>query len=212
MGYYRVGFDIVGVDHKPQPRYPFPFILGDALDVLARMVQGEKFLASDGRWYSIDDFVTIHASPPCQRYSRLGSAHANQDSHPDLVSATRNVLLSTGRQYVIENVEGAPLLSPILLCGSMFGLRVRRHRLFEVVPLFVLRPSCEHRRQGIVYGVYGHTGAGSNSNRFHKYGMTNSKADWQQAMGIDWMIVSELSQAIPPSYTEYIGRYLLANK
>lgn len=191
MGYYRAGFDVVGVDIKPQPRYPFEFIQADAMT------------------FSLDGFDAIHASPPCQHYSAMtrvrGEAVVN--SHPDLVGATRLRLIESGKSWVIENVVGAPLSNTLMLCGSMFPpLEVRRHRLFEGdVPVFT--PSCNHSIKAVP--VYGHSGAGANSGRERKRGRTNGVADWKRAMGIDWMTGSELAEAIPPAYTEYIGRHLL---
>ena len=121
MGYYRAGFDeVVGVDIKKMPDYPFEFHKGDALE----------FLAEHGT-----EFDAIHASPPCQHYATLNTGNnANHHDHPDLVSATREGLLATGRPYVIENVPTAPLIDPIVLCGEMFSLAVIRHRKFELFP------------------------------------------------------------------------------
>ena len=114
MGYHRAGFEVVGVDIKPQPHFPFEFHQVDALT------------------YTLDGFDAYHASPPCQRYSCAVNLHNNRDSHPDLIDIVRNILLKTGKHYVIENVPGSPLINPTQLCGSAFGLRVRRHRLFEI--------------------------------------------------------------------------------
>ena len=108
MGYHRAGFDVVGVDNRPQPHYPFPFILGDALDILARLIAGEAIQASDGKWYTLDDFLAIHASPPCQAYS-IGTARwRGKNKYPDLVAETRDILKLTGKPYIIENVRDAP--------------------------------------------------------------------------------------------------------
>ena len=117
MGYHRAGFDdITGVDIKPMPRYPFKFIQGDALE----------YLAAHGAEYDV-----IHASPPCQAYSIMQHANHMRKDHPDLVDSVRDALKQTGKPWIIENVPGAPLIDPILLCGLSFGLRVIRHRLFE---------------------------------------------------------------------------------
>lgn len=115
-GYWQAGFDVVGVDIEPQKRYPFTFIQADALEYLAR--HGGEYDA-------------IHASPPCQAFSKMKNPDkAHRKAHPDLVDPVRELLMRTGRPYIIENVPGAPLLSPVTLCGSQFGLKVYRHRVF----------------------------------------------------------------------------------
>lgn len=189
-GYYAVGFDVMGVDLEPQPHYPFPFIQADALDFLAR--EGHRFTA-------------IHSSPPCPRYSAATKRWPGRaETHPDLVDPTRRLLRKVGRPYVIENVVGAPLKDPVVLCGSMFGLQVRRHRLFET-SFEVDQPECRHREAGRVITVAGKPGGKSTRD-----GLTfgNTK-EWSEAMGIDWMTGRELAKAIPPAYTAYIGEFLL---
>lgn len=209
MGYHRAGFDVVGVDVAPQPRYPFEFVQMDALRAL-------KAIALGLRPFDLRDFDAIHASPPCQHASAL--RHLSPDKvYPKLIEPTRAWLARIGLPYVIENVEGSELFSPVRLCGSSFGLRIRRHRLFECggfTPLMV--PPCAHhwqmdriypalngddrkagRRSGIM-GVYGNGG--------------DKRADlWPEAMGIDWMTRHELTQAIPPAFTEWVGTALLAH-
>lgn len=186
MGYHRAGFDVIGVDINPQPNYPFEFVQGDALDPV--------------NWGRA---AAIHASPPCQRYSTITARHGRQDEHPDLIPRTRFLLEATGVPYVIENVEGAPLHHPVRLCGSMFGLQVRRHRLFEA-NVSLTQLECDHRSQGPVVGVYGNTGGSSKRD-----GVTFGKVeDWKRAMDIDWMKAVELAQSIPPAYTDFIGRQL----
>lgn len=189
MGYHRAGFDVVGVDIEPQPRYPFEFVQGEALEYCT--VYGKEFDA-------------IHASPPCQRYSTMTKRWNKQMSHQDLVSATRSVIEETRKIYIIENVVGAPLANPITLCGSMFGIAVRRHRLFES-NVFLMSLKCRHETQGSIIGVYGHAGGSS-----RRDGLKFSGTDaWRDAMGIDWMTGKELAQAIPPAYTEWIGKQLI---
>jgi DNA (cytosine-5)-methyltransferase 1 len=197
MGYSRVGFtEIVGVDIEPQPRYPFDFVRGDALE----------YLAAHGR-----EFDAVHASPPCQAYSVLAFFHPGR-TWPDLIPATRAALEIAGVPWVIENVEGAPLMRGpglfnrhgIRLCGTAFGLGVdagelRRHRLFESnVPLF--GPPCRHRRRTV--GVYGHGGM------VGKHRML-CRRDAALALGIDWMNRDEMTQAIPPAYTQFIGEQIM---
>jgi DNA (cytosine-5)-methyltransferase 1 len=212
MGYYRAGFDVVGIDIAPQPHYPFEFVQGDAL----------YYVASCGNM-----FDAIHASPPCQIHSQVTP---NKSKHVDLIPSTREALERSGKSYVIENVYGAlkAMRSPIMLCGSQFGLKVYRHRLFESNVMLFMPGHVPHHDntpragQGLsdkgfisiasggngvdvgkaakwvnadgVMGVHGHFG-GADYARF--------------AMGIDWMNARELAQAIPPAYTEYIGRQLI---
>lgn len=190
MGYHRAGFDVVGVDIKPQPRYPFHFVQGDALE----------YVAAHGH-----EFDAIHASPPCQRFSTITARWGRSKDHPDLIEPTRHLLIRTRRPYVIENVRGAGLLANLMLCGSMLGLRVIRHRYFETsAGMFIMPPySCRHDYEPVA--VYGHSGGTSKRD-----GKTFGGVDtWKAAMQIDWMVGDELAEAIPPAYTEYIGRHLL---
>ena len=190
VGYARAGFEVVGVDIEPQPNYPFEFIQGDALDLL------DDFI------YKADAIDAIHASPPCQAFTTAQVIHGRE--HPDLLTPCRELLKKTGLPWVIENVPGAPMKRDFELCGSQFGLksengRLVRHRWFEVggwTPPFSLRPPCNH--SGPTISVFGHGG--------HIY---HGVDDWREVMGIDWMKRDELAQAIPPAYTEHIGRYLL---
>lgn len=193
MGYYRAGFDVVGVDIAKQPRYPFTFVQGDALE----------YCAAHGA-----EFDVIHASPPCQAYSVTKSIHGNE--HPVLVAITRTTLQATGKPWIIENVVGAPLFSPLMLCGSMFeGLRVYRHRLFESDPRVWFAPaSCHH--SFVMPASKGQYHELNGTNFITCVGHNFKARDGRIAMGIDWMTRAELSQAIPPAYTEYIGAQLLA--
>lgn len=199
MGYHRAGFEVVGVDIKPQPHFPFEFHQGDAIE----------FCREHGH-----EFDAIHASPPCQRYSRVSGRSIKAKGkyqYPDLVAPCREALKECGAVWVMENVEGSPLRNAIMLCGSAFGLDVRRHRLFEL-SVVILSPGCFHARQtprfrtldsrrrgrmACVVGVYGHLN------------YPGEKQIRERAMGIEWMDTRELSQAIPPAYTEYIGRQLM---
>ena len=191
-GYHRAGFTVVGVDIKPQPHYPFEFHQWDALAVeIAPWNFG---------------FDAIHASPPCQAYSTITPDHS---AHPDLVGPTRELLQATGLPWVMENVMGAPLVPMVTLCGSMFGLRVRRHRQFESNVL-LLQPTCQHRQQGQVLGVYGDGGAGYFPSPNRGGGIKAHQRDFATLMGMPWATPQEIVQAIPPAYTEYIGGQLLA--
>lgn len=196
MGYHRAGFDVVGVDIKAQKHYPFEFHQADALE----------YLAEHG-----PEFDVIHASPPCQAFSALKSMW-NSRKHPDLIAPTREALRACGKPYIIENVPGAPLIAPFMLCGTMFGLGVgiaelRRHRLFEASFPVGLQTPCAHRLFRQVIGVYG----GHGRDRRRKANTQDfSTRQRREAMGIDWMTGTELSQAIPPAYTEWIGKQLMA--
>jgi DNA (cytosine-5)-methyltransferase 1 len=199
MGYHRAGFEVVGVDIKPQPRYPFTFIQADALE----------YCREHGREYD-----AIHASPPCQAYSAANNIHGRTD-HPDLIDATREALMAAGRPYVIENVPGAPLRDPALVCGLSLGLNVKRHRLFESSGLLLLGTPCgDHAGDWLC--VFGNSCRG----RCHVSGRAKGGGPrclrptlptdrCRDAMRIEWMNRNELSQAIPPAYTEYIGRQLI---
>jgi DNA (cytosine-5)-methyltransferase 1 len=194
MGYSIAGFDVVGVDVKKQKRYPFEFVQADALDVMSDM----RFLSS---------FDVIAASPPCQTHSRtkhLRDAQGKTTDKIDLIPQTRAALIESGRPYVIENVPGAPLINPVQMCGSSFGLKVRRHRLFES-NVVLLSSVCDHKKQGRPIGIYG-----SMRDEIPKGGKTAESIEQaRDAMDIDWMIWSELVEAIPPAYTYSIGRQLM---
>jgi len=191
MGYYRAGFDVTGVDIKPQRRYPFRFILGDALEYL------------EAHWREYD---VIAASPPCQHYSWV-TPSSHKSNHPDLIESTRQVLVSIGKPYIIENVGGArhKLVNPIKLCGSMFGLLCYRHRYFEVNPSLLLTPQCNHNFRPLLV-----TTAGSNSRAIRESGSYKSVKNAPLAYGIDWMNCEELKEAIPPAYTEFIGKQVIS--
>jgi len=194
-GYARAGFDVVGIDVAPQPNYPFPFIRADVLDLdVAGFARG---------------FDVIHASPPCQAYAQL----AGQD-HARLIEPTRALLRVLGLPYVIENIPGAPLHNPVQLCGTSFGLGVRRHRWFESNHL-LLGIRCRRSHTEPIRAYYGKPGwkvwtAGSarvqRSGRraIYRGSVEQASAD----MGIDWMTWDELREAVPPAYTEYLGGQL----
>lgn len=187
VGYHRAGFDVVGVDINPQPNYPFEFHQADAMA------------------FPLDGFDAIHASPPCQDHSALKSLSASHGTGW-MLAETLERLEASGIPYVVENVpgsEGSMGGQWTMLCGSSFGLKVRRHRLFRASFVIMSLP-CDHRTQGQPIGVYGN-GGGTKKGRGWKGTLSESR----EAMGIDWMNRREISQAIPPSYTEWIGRQLL---
>ena len=198
MGYARAGFEVVGVDIDPQANYPFEFIQEDALEL------DPIFVAS---------FDAVHASPPCQSYSGLAKQNGNADDWPRLIEPIREILESSGKPYVIENVEGAPMKDPIMLCGTMFeGLRVLRHRLFD--SNFPIQVPPHTKRHPLCHTF---------DKRKSHYGKTDEMVDFvsvngggnctiaaaSDAMGIDWMTKNEINESIPPAYTEFIGRQLL---
>lgn len=199
VGYHLAGFDVTGVDIEPHPDYPFPMIVGDAMTVL-------------GCRDVLDAFDVVAASPPCPRYS-VATPADSREKHPDLVGPVREALREWGGHYVIENVPNAPLEMPLTLCGSMFGLGVRRHRLFET-NVAIMQPTCHHERQGVVYGVYGahadRPGGWLRPDGTSRGLKATSVEHAQELMGIDWMSRwDDLADSIPPAYTEWIGRQLI---
>lgn len=194
MGLHRLGFEVVGVDIKPQPNYPFTFVQADAMT------------------YPLEGFDFIWASPPCQAHTALKVLH-NAKKHPNLIPGTRARLQANGTPWVMENVVGAPLINPIVLCGSMFGLEaegaeLRRHRLFET-NFPVQARECQHTKRPVI-GVYGGHQRNRRRSKGKHHEAPNFTADaGRLAMGIPWMTVMELSQAIPPAYSEYIAREFL---
>ena len=211
MGYSRAGFEVVGVDINPQPHYPFEFHQADALT------------------YPLEGFDAYHASPPCQAFSIMRTGMWKERSHPELIIPMNKRLSETNKPFVIENVIGAKkqLNANLLLCGTMFGLQtrggnqLRRHRIFYAPWFSGLTPPCQHnngsairvygggqdgaRKRPATIGVWGNSGSSSNRDGVAQFGMQDRK----DAMGIDWMSCHELSESIPPAYTEYIGKYLM---
>ncbi len=187
-GYQNAGFYVVGVDKDPQPHYC-----------------GDEFIQADALTVSLEGYAAFHASPPCQ-FASTATAMEYRGNHPNLIPDTRELLIATGKPYVIENVENARshLINPIKLCGTMFGLPIKRHRYFEVYPeFFVLQTPCNHRVK-IIY-VTGSTGS-SKAKFPRKDATVKQKRD---AMQTPWMVNDELDEAIPPAYTEFIGKHLL---
>lgn len=189
VGLHRAGFDVIGVDIRPQPRYPFLFIQADALCPPVRL----------------SDFDFVWASPPCQRFTphaqQLGVTH----NHPDLIEPCRELLACAAGLTCMENVPRAPLRTTLVLTGDLFGLNTYRRRNFET-SFIILAPKRgpafgPHSRPGSTT-VTGHSGGKSSRDGFHNGG----QKVWQAAMGIDWMLNRELVEAVPPVYAEYIGR------
>ena len=201
VGYHRAGFDeIVGVDIKPQPRYPFEFVQADALE------------------FPLEGFDAIHASPPCQAFTDL-KVMWNARRHADLLTPTRLRLSASGIPFVIENVQGAPMPSAARLCGTAFELgiknpprQLRRHRNFES-NFLLFGTTCRH--SGPTIGIYGdHARDRRRREATGEQGLDFPDSDKvrlaQEALGTPWIDSwPELSQAIPPAYTEFIGEQLL---
>ena len=194
MGYHRAGFEVVGVDINPQPHYPFEFHQADALT------------------YPLEGFDAIHASPPCQSYSQMkhgyGRKRVNVIVHPDLLGPIRDRLAVSGAPYIIENVPGAPIRAGMLLCGTMFGLAIRKHRYFEF--------------GGWAWPPMAPAACGDHSLCYDPWsGLGRTTQKLRDAQGTPWIpmhsgsarakgITGDLNNAIPPAYTEWIGRQLLA--
>jgi DNA (cytosine-5)-methyltransferase 1 len=193
-GYADAGFEVIGVDIRPQPRYPYEFHQADALT------------------FPLDGFDVFHASPPCQGYSVTKSINPHAESYPRLVEPIRDRLKATGKPYVIENVPGSPLIDPLILCGSQFGLvtwwpgngrvGLRRHRLFES-NILIPDPG-PHDHSLLSVPVYGH---GPSGKKTPLKGIGHAQAE-RDVMGIDWMTREEINESIPPAYTYYIGAFL----
>lgn len=202
MGYYRAGFDIVGVDIKPQPRYPFRFIQADALDILAAIVKAKRDVgAFNGLLILGINADVIHASPPCQAHTMAQRIRGNE--HSDLIELTRDLLRQASRHYVIENVPGAPLINPVELCGEMFGLRTYRHRLFETSFALVPPKHPEHSAKTTKMGRPPQDGE-----HMHIVGNFSGVGAARRVMEMPWASRDGLREAIPPAYTEFIGKQL----
>ena len=191
-GYTAAGFEVTGVDIVPRPRYPFVFVLGDALEILE--ARGAEF-------------DLIHASPPCQGYSHL-TPEKNRGDHEKLIDVLRVKLIAVGKPYVIENVAGArkEMINPVMLCGSMFGLRTRRHRFFETSFKCVAPKKCDHSEIPLLVT----TASKASRAKRHALGIKpKSVANAPKAYGIDWLSFDGLKECVPPAYTEFIARQFL---
>ena len=200
-GYDEAGFEMSGVDLYPQPHYPYRFVQADWAEYLAEHWQEYDF---------------IHASPPCQAYSGMRritlSRFGIAPEHPDLIAPVRKALQATDRPWVIENVQGAPLNTQLVLCGSAMGLpHLARHRHFESNLLLMSSSKCQHRKNAYTIGIYGDKPDGRRvSYRQHRLVRVAQSLDEARAeMGIDWMDWGEITQAIPPVYTRFIGAQIM---
>ncbi len=196
-GYADAGFEVVGVDIRPQPHYPFEFHQADALEYLRE------------HWREFD---AVHASPPCQSYMRIRklveSKHGER-GYMDLVPETREALKTTGLPYIIENVPGSPIRPDIRLNGLMFGLKVIRERWFETNWFQGLQPPLPTKPRKWTTNAYRGMSSFEHAQLINVCGANFILADARKAMGIDWMSRKEIAQAIPPAYTEYVGRLLM---
>jgi DNA (cytosine-5)-methyltransferase 1 len=187
VGLQRAGFDVVGVDIAPQPNH-----------------RGGEFVQADALEYPLEGFDFIWASPPCQAFTAYNRRPDHVKESPDLIEAVRDRMEASGAAWAIENVVGAPLRQDLLLCGSMFGLDVRRHRVFELAFDVEVPPSCNHGWQEPRFPSATNR---PNQRKTVEVGKWAIPLDVQRrAMGVPWMALSELTQAIPPAYAEYIGR------
>lgn len=219
VGYARAGFEVVGVDNRPQPNYPYEFHQGDAL--------------TNGPWsddWSERGFDAIHLSPPCQAFTQMSARWRGKggptDDHPNLIPPARALAVALGIPYVLENVIGAKdhMRTDLMLHGGMFGLGVHRPRRFECNwPVM----STEGPRVKFPIGVYGTKPDGRTTYRYRNVGnyiagqpgsakkslirAAKSIEEAREVMGIDWMDWPEIKEAIPPSYTEYIGHQLMSH-
>lgn len=189
MGLHRAGFDVIGVDQRPMPRYPFRFVQGDALRPP----------------FDLSQFDFIWASPPCQRWTAPVQQRGLEDNHPDHIAAVRAMLIASGATWCIENVPRSPIRTSLILTGCMFGMATYRKRHFETSFAILApqpgRPFGPKTRPGSVT-VAGSSGGKSNRDQW----VNGCKDAWQNAMGIDWMLNREMAQAVPPAYGEFIGR------
>lgn len=190
-GWVDAGYEVVGVDIEPQPHYPYEFHLGDAIE----------FIYKYG-----SEFFIVYGGPPCQRYSSITRTAGTSSNHPDLIAPTRKAMQSTGRPYIIENVPGAPLINPIMLCGTMFGILEIRHRYFECNPAInVSPPPCNHHRPVVKHGR-----PPDRTKHFHGITGHFSDVEWaREIRGTPWMNQEELAEAIPPHYTKWLGKHIL---
>lgn len=215
-GYHRAGFDLYGVDREPQEHYQFPIYIGDAIEALDKLLAGEVLPfthpSGDVEWLTLDDFAALGASPPCQAHSTITP---DKSKHVDLIPPTRERLHATGLPFIMENVEGArrSMDHAVKLCGSSFGLRVRRHRYFETNLDHVWSLPCRHAEQGVPVGVYGDhaDGVTRRPNGTSRGVKAQTLDEARNVMGMPWASWHGTTQAVPPVYTEFLGAQLLAH-
>jgi len=214
-GYQDAGFSVYGVDIEPQKDYPGAFHLGDAVSVLSTLIGGGSvaFTHPDGRveHVTMADFVAAHASPPCQASSALSKGTNKGREYLNLIPATRALLALQSKPSIIENVQGSDLRRDLTLCGEMFGLAVIRHRYFELGGWAAIAPAHKPHRGRVAGYRHGEWFTGPYFAVYGEGGGKGTVAQWQAAMGIDWTANRKsIAEAIPPKYSEFIGRQLLA--
>ena len=201
MGLYNAGFEVSGVDINPQKNYPFSYIIKDVTKLSLKFLRQYDF---------------IWASPPCQAYSQASRVHRNKGKkYPDLIGIVRKKLQKSGRPYCIENVFGAPLQFPVMLCGTMFGLGVFRHRYFETSFGLLAPEHIKHKGKigdGKYFSIAGGAGRWKSWGKVKRNVTKGTVEQWRKALDIEWMTRKELTQAIPPAYSEYIAKQFLANQ
>jgi DNA (cytosine-5)-methyltransferase 1 len=196
VGYHKAGFDVIGVDKEPMPHFPFKFYQADAIAYLDAMLT-----------FGFTGIDAIHASPPCQHWSIMSNCQpGTADKYPQLIAPVRKRLIAIGLPYVIENVKGSPLVEPVQLCGSSFGLRVNRHRFFEA-NFPIPRLACAHAR----YVMNPHNAVGRRRMQ-SLFGVAFGELErtWVREMGLGWMTLREARESFPVAYTEHIGAALAA--
>jgi DNA (cytosine-5)-methyltransferase 1 len=186
-GYAAAGFEVTGVDIEPQPRYPYEFHQADAIQFLSRYGCG---------------FDVIAGSPPCQKWTRAQTIRGNE--HPDFIEPMREHVQALGKPYVIENVVGAPLLDPVMLCGSMFALGTYRHRIFESSVPLATRLHPRHVAPIADMGRPIRPGE-----RYHAVGNFTGAAKVAEDLGVQWMSRDGIRECIPPAYTRFLGEQLI---
>lgn len=202
VGYYRAGFDVIGIDLHPMPSYPYDFIQANALEFLDDLIKSGP----------VDAVTAFHASPPCQLFTPLAALPNASNNAENLIEPTRKRLRKLGKPYVLENVVQAPLISPVMLCGQSFGLKLYRHRNFETDWLLPAMPHEKHRELCMKAGYL--PTAERPYMSIHGRNGYNSKAWVSKAaeyMGMPWASddLNGVCEAIPPAYTEYIGKHLM---
>ena len=210
-GYADAGWEVVGVDLHPQSRYPFDFLRMDALAALELLAEGLRLPFGNAGTLGLEDFDAIHASPPCQARTKAQKIMGND--HPNLIAPTRALILDTGLPYVIENVvpedpdnDPDPLIDPVMLCGTSFGIETYRHRLFETNWPLTVPTHREHVARNTKMGR-----APVEGEYMHIVGNFSGVARARRIMGMPWATRDGLREAIPPKYTEFIGAQLAAH-
>lgn len=213
-GYVRAGFNVLGVDKAAQPHYPYLFVQDDALYVMEELLRGKYYPPGTDFYWTLDDFDLIHASPPCQLFTMYNNvksiAKSTSENYENLIPETRDLLRNSRKPYVIENVPRAPLEDYFQLCGTSFGIRVRRHRIFETNWGPITVPPCDHKR--FTDKIFPGSSNRPNGRTVCNIGEYRVPLGTQKDhMQVDWPVtLHELSEMVPPVMTEHIGRQFIA--